>query len=305
RPAHVRAHGLRAQPLSPHAPDAARFARAAGGDRDEADRPARGRGRRRARVPHAARVRPRARRRLRRRGGRALPRPARSAAGRAVAGRRGRRDRRDVRASGAARRGADAAGRAAPTLPGAAPARRARGRGGRGVRGGLSTLGWLLGRYMRPYWPKVALLASPFKGVVVLCLLYVAVGWLKAIVDFASYILTLWIRTRAGAAMQRDLFQHLLGLSMGFFTRQRTGELVSRLETDTRSTTGGLETTVGTVLTAPLLIAFYGYLLVRTSPRLVIAAVTAALLHWGVTSAIRTPIRRFAAAQLSIFAELA
>ena len=147
--------------------------------------------------------------------------------------------------------------------------------------------------------------ASPFKGVVVLCLLYVAVGWLKAGVDFASYILTLWIRTRAGAAMQRDLFQHLLGLSMGFFTRQRTGELVSRLETDTRSTTTGLETIAGTVLTAPLLIAFYGYLLVRTSPLLVIAAVGAALLHWGVTSAIRNPIHRFAASQLEIFAELA
>ncbi len=92
---------------------------------------------------------------------------------------------------------------------------------------------------------------------------------------------------------------------MGFFTRQRTGELVSRLETDTRSTTTGLETIAGTVLTAPLLIAFYGYLLVRTSPLLVIAAVGAALLHWGVTSAIRNPIHRFAASQLEIFAELA
>jgi len=232
------------------------------------------------------------------------------------------------------------------------------------VSDGLRTLGWLLGRYMRPYWPMVALLivgsyaatllagllpvlmapildlalgrgiqtaapgglgglslnnlgaaffhavgvervASPFTGVLVLCALYVATGVLKAGLDFGNYLFALWVRTRAGADMQRDLFQHLLGLSMGFFTRQRTGELVSRLETDTRSTTSGLETMVGTVLTAPLLIAFYGYLLVRTSPRLVIAAAAAALLHWGVTSAIRTPIRRFAAAQLSIFAELA
>jgi subfamily B ATP-binding cassette protein MsbA len=230
--------------------------------------------------------------------------------------------------------------------------------------GGLRTLGWLLGRYMRPYWPMVALLiagsyaatllagllpvlmapildlalgrgiqaaapgglgglslnnlgatffhivgvervASPFAGVLLLCGLYVAAGVLKAIVDFANYVLALWIRTRAGAAMQRDLFQHLLGLSMSFFTRQRTGELVSRLETDTRSTTSGLETIAGTVLTAPLLIAFYGYLLVRTSPRLFVAAAAAALLHWGVTAAIRTPIRRSATVQLSIFAELA
>jgi len=230
--------------------------------------------------------------------------------------------------------------------------------------GGMRTLGWLLGRYMRPYWPAVVMLiagsyaatllagllpvimapildlalgrgvqaappsgvgglslnnlgatffhavgvervASPFTGVLVLCAIYVGTGVLKAFVDFANYILTLWIRTRAGAAMQRDLFQHLLGLSMGFFTRQRTGELVSRLETDTRSTTSGLETIAGTVLTAPLLIAFYSFLLVRTSPLLVVAAGGAALLHWGVTSAIRKPIRRFATAQLSNFAELA
>jgi subfamily B ATP-binding cassette protein MsbA len=228
----------------------------------------------------------------------------------------------------------------------------------------MRTLGWLLGRYMRPYWPMVALLivgsylatllagllpvlmapildlalgrgieasapsglgalslnnlgaaffhavgvehvASPFTGVLLLCALYVTAGVLKASVDFANYVLALWIRTRAGAAMQRDLFQHLLGLSMGFFTRQRTGELVSRLETDTRSTTSGLETIAGTVLTAPLLIAFYGYLLVRTSPLLVVAAAAAVLLHWGVTAVIRAPIRRAAAAQLSIFAELA
>ena len=228
----------------------------------------------------------------------------------------------------------------------------------------LRTLSWLLGRYLRPYWPMVTLLiagsyaatlfagllpvlmapildlalgrgiqpsavgglgglslnnlgaaffhaigvervASPFTGVLLLCALYIAAGVLRAIVDFANYLLALWIRTRAAAAMQRDLFQHLLGLSMGFFTHQRTGELVSRLETDTRSTASGLETIAGTVLTAPLLIAFYGYLLVRTSPRLVVAAAGAALLHWAVTRAVRGPIRRLATAQFTVFAELA
>jgi subfamily B ATP-binding cassette protein MsbA len=227
---------------------------------------------------------------------------------------------------------------------------------------GVRTLGWLLGRYLLPYWPAVLVLLassylatalagllpvlmapildlalgrgvaappsrsgldlnnlgaaffgalgvdrvdSPLRGVALLCAAYVAAGALKAVVDFGNYLLALWIRIRAGAAIQRDLFQHLLGLSMGFFTRQRTGELVSRLETDTRAATSGLETIVGTVLTAPVLILFYGFLLVRTSPRLVVAAAGAALLHWGVTRSIRKPIRRLATDQFSIFAELA
>ena len=49
-----------------------------------------------------------------------------------------------------------------------------------------------------------------------------------------------------GTALQADLFRHLLALSMRFFTRHRTGELVSRLYTDTLGATAGLETIVGT-----------------------------------------------------------
>src|SRR5262249_56107404 len=48
-----------------------------------------------------------------------------------------------------------------------------------------------------------------------------------------------------------------------------------------------------------------GWLLVRASPLLGVAAVGAAVLHWGVTRAIRRSIRRLASAQFSVFAELA
>src|SRR5215472_13016891 len=63
-------------------------------------------------------------------------------------------------------------------------------------------------------------------------------------------MLALWIRVRAVAAMQMDLFRHLLSLSMRFFTGQKTGELVSRLDTDTRAAAAGLDTIVGTALSA-------------------------------------------------------
>jgi subfamily B ATP-binding cassette protein MsbA len=60
---------------------------------------------------------------------------------------------------------------------------------------------------------------------------------------------------------------------------------------------------VGTLLTAPLLIAFYGYLLVGTSPKLVVAALGAVLVHSGLTRLVRGPIRRLATDQFSAFAE--
>ena len=154
-------------------------------------------------------------------------------------------------------------------------------------------------------WVGVHAVEDRFRAILVLCAVYVAAGFLKGWADFGNYLLALWIRVRATAAMQMDLFRHLLGLSMSFFNRQRTGELVSRLNTDTHAATSGLETIVCTLLTAPALIAFYGYLLVRTSPKLVVAVGGAVVIHYGVTRLIRGPIRRLATDQFSVFAELA
>jgi subfamily B ATP-binding cassette protein MsbA len=184
-----------------------------------------------------------------------------------------------------------AIGEAASRPPAAAPS----GLGGLSLKNlGAAVLGAL----------GMGLVDDRFRAIVYLSAAFIAVGVLKAGVDFGNYLLALWIRVRAGSAMQMDLFRHLLGLSMRFFTRHRTGELVSRLDTDTHAATAGLETIAGTVLTAPVLIAIYGLLLVRTSPRLVFAAGGAIALHWVVTRAIRGPIRRLATDQFSVFADL-
>ena len=151
-------------------------------------------------------------------------------------------------------------------------------------------------------WTGVYAVDDRFRAVVYLCLAYVVTGLVKALLDFANYLLALRVRVRAAAAMQIDLFHHLLGLSMGFFTKQRTGELVSRLSTDTHAASQGLETIVGTALTAPVLIAFYGFLMVQTSPKMVLAALGAVALHWTVTRLIRGPIRQLATDQFSLLA---
>ncbi|HYB42801.1 MAG TPA: ABC transporter ATP-binding protein [Candidatus Methylomirabilis sp.] len=154
-------------------------------------------------------------------------------------------------------------------------------------------------------WLGVSTVHDRFRAILFLCLAYVGVGIVKGWTEFANYLLALWIRVRVAAAMQMDVFRHLLGLSMRFFTGQRSGELVSRLSTDTSAAAAGLETIVGTALSAPLLVAFYGYLLVRTSPRLVVAGLGTIALHYAVTRFLRGPVRRLATDQFSAFADLA
>jgi ABC-type multidrug transport system fused ATPase/permease subunit len=153
-------------------------------------------------------------------------------------------------------------------------------------------------------WLGAGALGDPLRAVALLCLAYVVVGFVKSWTDFACYLLGLAIRVRAIAAMQLDLFHHLLSLSMRFFTRQKTGELVSRLDTDIRAAAAGLEPIAARALSAPVLVAFYGWLLMRTSPRLAVAAVLAVALHFAVTRFLRGPIRRLATDQFTIFAAL-
>jgi len=154
-------------------------------------------------------------------------------------------------------------------------------------------------------WAGVAAVHDRFRAILVLCGVYVGVGVFKAALDFFSYMLALWIRMRAGTALQADLFRHLLGLPMSFFTRHRAGELVSRLSNDTLAATHGLETLLGTLFSAPILILFYGYLMASTSPRLVGAALAAVGLHYAITRGIQGPVRRFTTDQFSVLADVA
>jgi ATP-binding cassette, subfamily B, bacterial MsbA len=169
-----------------------------------------------------------------------------------------------------------------------------------GARFDLASLGgWLFSAL------RITSIDRPLKMIALLSVAYVAVGIVKSWVDFGNQLVTMRIRVPAALDMQRSLFQHVLALSMGFFTRQKAGELASRLEWDTHTVTGSLEGIICTWLTAPLLVAFYGILLVRTSAKLAVAAIVAVLLHAGVTRAIRGPVRRLAGQHAVVYGEVA
>jgi subfamily B ATP-binding cassette protein MsbA len=144
-----------------------------------------------------------------------------------------------------------------------------------------------------------------FTAIVAFCAAYVVVGWLKSLGEFVSFMVAMRVRIRAALDMQEDLFRHTLGLSLSFFSRQRTGDLVARLYNDTHTATVGLEGIVTTVLTAPLLIAFYAMLLFGTSPLLVLAAVAAAALHVLISRTIQHRIRRASEEHWRVYGDIA
>jgi len=146
---------------------------------------------------------------------------------------------------------------------------------------------------------------SIFATIVILSLGYFVVAFLKGLVSFSGYLVALRIRVNAARDMQKDLFKHILSLSMRFFSKQRTGEIISRMEKDTLATISGLaDNFLAQTLTAPVLIIFYGFLLFKTSYVLAVVGILGVILQLGISKGIASPIRRYVTDQFNIFANL-
>src|SRR3990170_2680139 len=140
--------------------------------------------------------------------------------------------------------------------------------------------------------------------VAILGLAYLAVAVSLAVLQFANYLTALKIRNSAGRDIQVDLFDHLFGLSLDFFNNERIGEIIARLDQDTRNSLAGIEVTLRDLFVSPLLILYYGYLLLVTNINLTIFVVAAALLNYGLTQAMRMPIRRRMSEQVNVGARV-
>jgi ATP-binding cassette subfamily B protein len=114
-----------------------------------------------------------------------------------------------------------------------------------------------------------------------------AVAVLLALGTAARFFLVSWIGERVVADMRRAIFSHIIGLSPGFFEVTRTGEVISRLTTDTTLIQTVIGSSVSVALRNSILLlgGFVG--LFVTSPKL--TALTIVLL-----SIVVVPIVMFA-----------
>jgi len=66
-----------------------------------------------------------------------------------------------------------------------------------------------------------------------------------------SYYVGEWISQRLLVSLRTALFDHLMKLSMGFFERKRSGELISRVNSDTVVLQGVIGPNLGRLVMAP------------------------------------------------------
>lgn len=145
---------------------------------------------------------------------------------------------------------------------------------------------------------------NPWNVVLTVALLYLAVSILLYLLNFAVYLLSIWIRVRAGKSMQLSLFSHVIGLSLDFFNKRRTGELISRLDKDTDAVVFGIEAFIRSLVVSSVLVVIYGSLLLKTSLRLSLFVVCAAGVQYLFVQAIKRPTQERVRVQFNKLAEV-
>ena len=99
-------------------------------------------------------------------------------------------------------------------------------------------------------------------------LILFGVSVLLAFGTFARFYLVSWVGERVVADIRKAVFNHIIGLSPGFFEITRTGEVVSRLTTDTTLLQVVVGSSVSIALRNTLLIVGGMVMLFVTSPKL-------------------------------------
>ncbi len=140
--------------------------------------------------------------------------------------------------------------------------------------------------------------------VVSIALIYLLISVTLHLINFIVYLMGILIRYRASRDMQIDLFSHVANLSLDFFNKTRTGELISRLDKDTDAVVYGLESITRDVIVSGILVLIYGSLLIKTSLSLTFFVIVAAGAQYVFVRTIRTPLKKRVREQFNVQADV-
>ena len=91
---------------------------------------------------------------------------------------------------------------------------------------------------------------------------------LLAVATYARFFFVTWVGERVVADIRNDVYRHMLHMHVGFFETMRTGELLSRVTTDTTLLQAVIGSSVSVALRNILLLAGGFVLLLITSTQL-------------------------------------
>jgi len=134
----------------------------------------------------------------------------------------------------------------------------------------------------------------------------VLLSWLvaAAVLQAMSRYLSEWIGQNTLYDLRRAVFNHLQFLSMKFFDRQRSGELISRVSNDTQRLQQVLSSQLANLVVAPVTALFAFGLMLQKSWRLTMLTIAVAPLVYLITRLLGRWVRRYSYLVQSRLADL-
>ncbi len=129
-----------------------------------------------------------------------------------------------------------------------------------------------------------------WNSLLILTVIYMLLVALSSIINYAGFLLSLSIETRAIKLIQMDIAHHILSLNMVFFNHQKTGDLMSRIMQDAKNTANGVGPLVRSLFYHSILIIIYSTYLFSTNVVLTFVAFGLILAQFGLTELIKRPL---------------
>lgn len=137
----------------------------------------------------------------------------------------------------------------------------------------------------------------------VISVLLLIVVLLATVLNYWSEIMSRCIRVESTRLIRIDILKHLLSMNIGFFHRQKGGEILSRITQDVSNTANGLGPLVRGLIHHSALIIIYSIYLFSTSVWLTLGALAMIFLQFGLTVFLKKPLRRTARKYLDRIAD--
>ncbi len=125
-----------------------------------------------------------------------------------------------------------------------------------------------------------------------LCTLIVVLMLCKNLFDYGQAVLMARVEQGVIKDLRNAMYRHLHALSLAYFNRTRTGQLMSRITSDVNLVNGGLSAVLVTLIKSPLLILTYLSIAFILSWKLTLAALTILPLSLGIINGIGVRMRR-------------
>lgn len=133
---------------------------------------------------------------------------------------------------------------------------------------------------------------STLNNLILLSSIFLLAVITAAIINYLANVISKWSNASLTISIRQDLISHFLGLDYLFFTKNKYGEIISRVITDTKSVAQGVIPVLQTVFHQGSLIVIYSFFLFKTDNKIFFSAFIIFFLQYLIMLIIKKPIKK-------------